>query len=123
MEDITECRTQRTSQFLTTEHFTLQGARNGVISEANGRLGHYLSMVESGLVRARATRWGASRELSGSRVAPEEYAMPFPSVIDMMRQLIIFRTVNPPGDELPAQEYLGTLLEEGDPMAIRAGRV
>jgi hypothetical protein len=41
---------QRMSQFLTTEHFTLQGARNGTISEANGRLGHYLSAVGSGLV-------------------------------------------------------------------------
>jgi hypothetical protein len=37
-------------QFLTTEHFTLQGLRSGTISEANGRLGHYLSAVGSGLV-------------------------------------------------------------------------
>jgi hypothetical protein len=41
---------QNMAQFLTTEHFTLQGARNGTISEANGRLGHYLSAVGSGVV-------------------------------------------------------------------------
>ena len=41
---------QRASQILTTEHFTLQGARNATISEANGRLGHYLSTVGSAVV-------------------------------------------------------------------------
>jgi hypothetical protein len=38
------------SQFLTTEHFTLQGARNGTVAEANGRVGHYLSMLGSSVV-------------------------------------------------------------------------
>lgn len=42
--------TCRLTQFLTTEHFTLQGLRSGTISEANGRLGHYLSAVGSGVV-------------------------------------------------------------------------
>jgi len=41
---------QRMTQFLTTEHFTLQGLRSGTIAESNGRLGHYLSAVGSGLV-------------------------------------------------------------------------
>lgn len=38
------------SQFITTEHFTLQVARSGTISEANGRLGHYISVFGSGVV-------------------------------------------------------------------------
>lgn len=38
------------SQTLTAEDFTLQGARNGTISEPNGRFGHYLSAVGSGVV-------------------------------------------------------------------------
>jgi acetylornithine deacetylase/succinyl-diaminopimelate desuccinylase-like protein len=35
-----------------------------------------------------------------------------PTAIEIARQLIRFRTVNPPGDELPAQDYLQALLEE-----------
>ncbi|MGD8626409.1 MAG: hypothetical protein PVJ34_17855 [Anaerolineae bacterium] len=50
MEDSTDRQIERMAQFLTTEHFTLQGLRNGTISEANGRLGHYLSAVGSGVV-------------------------------------------------------------------------
>jgi hypothetical protein len=50
MEEISEQQARRISQFLTTEHFTLQGVRNGAIAEANGRLGHYLSAVGSGIV-------------------------------------------------------------------------
>lgn len=50
MDDLSDDQIQRMSQLLTTEHFTLQGARNGTISEANGRLGHYLSAVGSGVV-------------------------------------------------------------------------
>jgi hypothetical protein len=50
MEDLTDQKIQRMSRFLTTEHFTLQGLRNGTIAEANGRLGHYLSAVGSGIV-------------------------------------------------------------------------
>lgn len=37
--------------------------------------------------------------------------MPYPSAIDIAKQLITFRTVNPPGAELPAQEYLRDLLQ------------
>ena len=50
MEDLTDRQIQRMTQFLTTEHFTLQGLRSGTIAESNGRLGHYLSAVGSGLV-------------------------------------------------------------------------
>jgi hypothetical protein len=50
MEDITDREIERMARFLTTEHFTLQGLRNGTISEANGRLGHYLSAVGSSVV-------------------------------------------------------------------------
>ena len=50
MDDLSKEAVQRTSQILTTEHFTLQGARNATISEANGRLGHYLSTVGSAVV-------------------------------------------------------------------------
>lgn len=50
MEGLSDQRIHRMSQFLTTEHFTLQGARNATISEANGRLGHYISIVGSSVV-------------------------------------------------------------------------
>lgn len=50
MAELSDRSIQHMSQFLTTEHFTLQGARNGTISEANGRVGHYLSTLGSGLV-------------------------------------------------------------------------
>lgn len=50
MEDQDRNNSQHLTQFLTTEHFTLQGARNATISEANGRLGHYLSIVGSAIV-------------------------------------------------------------------------
>ncbi|MDX1614938.1 MAG: hypothetical protein R3300_11560, partial [Candidatus Promineifilaceae bacterium] len=50
MEELSEQQVQKISQILTTEHFTLQGARSGTIAEANGRLGHYLSTVGSGIV-------------------------------------------------------------------------
>jgi acetylornithine deacetylase/succinyl-diaminopimelate desuccinylase-like protein len=36
-----------------------------------------------------------------------------PPVLDIAKKLITLRTVNPPGDELPAQVYLQALLEEG----------
>jgi hypothetical protein len=49
MENLSDQTVQRMTQFLTTEHFTLQGARNATISEANGRLGHYISTVGSGV--------------------------------------------------------------------------
>jgi hypothetical protein len=50
MEDVSDEAIERMTQLLTTEHFTLQGARNATISEANGRLAHYLSTVGSGIV-------------------------------------------------------------------------
>jgi hypothetical protein len=50
MENLSDQEIQRMSQILTTEHFTLQGARNATISEANGRLGHYIGIVGSGIV-------------------------------------------------------------------------
>ena len=50
MKDLPDRTVERMSQFLTTEHFTLQGARNATIAEANGRLAHYLSTVGSGIV-------------------------------------------------------------------------
>jgi len=50
MDDLSDQKVKRISQYLTTEHFTLQGARNGAIAEANGRLGHFLSTVGSGIV-------------------------------------------------------------------------
>lgn len=37
-------------QIMTTEHFTLQTARSGTISEANGRTSLFLGAVSSGLV-------------------------------------------------------------------------
>lgn len=37
--------------------------------------------------------------------------MPYPSALEITKQLIMFRTVNPPGDELPAQDYLQGILE------------
>jgi len=39
--------------------------------------------------------------------------MAYPSAIEITRQLITFRTVNPPGDELPAQDFLQKILENG----------
>lgn len=50
MQELSDQTIQRMSQFLTTEHFTLQGARSGTTPEANGRLGHYISVVGSGVV-------------------------------------------------------------------------
>jgi len=50
MDDLTDEQIERMGQFLTTEHFTLQGLRSGTIAESNGRLGHYLSAVGSSIV-------------------------------------------------------------------------
>lgn len=50
MEEHNQQHSQRLDQYLTTEHFTLQGSRSATISEANGRLGHYLSIVGSAIV-------------------------------------------------------------------------
>lgn len=38
--------------------------------------------------------------------------MTYPSPLEITRQLIRFRTINPPGNEQPAQDYLHNLLEE-----------
>jgi hypothetical protein len=50
--------------FVTTEHFTLQGARSSTISESTGRAGMFLATVSGGLVAigllATATRVGAA---------------------------------------------------------------
>jgi hypothetical protein len=49
---------------VTTEHFTLQGARAATVAEANGRAGVFLGAVSGGLVAlglfATATRVGAA---------------------------------------------------------------
>lgn len=39
--------------------------------------------------------------------------MSFPSAQEITRRLITYRTINPPGNESPAQAYLQSLLEEG----------
>jgi hypothetical protein len=41
---------QAAVSILTTEHFTLQGARSSAIAEANGRAGSFLAIVSSGLI-------------------------------------------------------------------------
>jgi acetylornithine deacetylase/succinyl-diaminopimelate desuccinylase-like protein len=43
----------------------------------------------------------------------KELIMSIPSVLEITKQLITMQTVNPPGNELPAQEYLQGLLEQG----------
>ncbi len=35
------------------------------------------------------------------------------NAVDLTRELVRFRTINPPGDELPCAQYLGGLLESG----------
>jgi hypothetical protein len=40
----------RMGQYLTTEHFTLQGARGGFISESNSRLATYLTTVSGAVI-------------------------------------------------------------------------
>ena len=40
----------RAIQILTTEHFTLQGARANTVSETNGRIAIFLGMVSSTLI-------------------------------------------------------------------------
>ena len=43
-------QTARAIQILTTEHFTLQGARANTVSETNGRIGIFLGTVSSTLI-------------------------------------------------------------------------
>ena len=43
-------QTARAIQILTTEHFTLQGARANTVSETNGRIAIFLGMVSSTLI-------------------------------------------------------------------------
>lgn len=50
MDELTDHKINRMSQFLSTEHFSLQGMRSGTISESNGRLGGYLSAVSMSIV-------------------------------------------------------------------------
>ena len=55
--------------FVTTEHFTLQGARAATIAESTGRATMFLSAVSGGLVAlgliATATRAGIAFTRSG----------------------------------------------------------
>ena len=56
--------------FITTEHFTLQGARSQTISESTGRASMFLASVSGGLVAwglvATATGAGAGSSPSDS---------------------------------------------------------
>src|SRR5437588_13117430 len=47
--------------FVTTEHFTLQGARSQTISESTGRAGMFLASVSGGLVA-----WGLVATATGA---------------------------------------------------------
>jgi hypothetical protein len=59
---------------ITTEHFTLQGARAATISESTGRAGMFLSAVSGGLVAlgliATATRVGSAFYAFGLALLP-----------------------------------------------------
>jgi hypothetical protein len=50
-----------TISFITTEHFTLQGARSATISEATGRAGMFLASVSGGLIA-----WGLVATATGA---------------------------------------------------------
>ncbi len=41
---------QKIAQYLATEHFTLQGARNTLVSDTNGTLSVYLAAVSGGII-------------------------------------------------------------------------
>jgi hypothetical protein len=60
--------------FVTTEHFTLQGARSATIAEATGRASMFLGAVSGGLVGlglvATATGVGRRSTPSGSSCCP-----------------------------------------------------
>ena len=47
---MSDAQTARAIQILTTEHFTLQGARANTVSETNGRIAIFLGMVSSTLI-------------------------------------------------------------------------
>jgi hypothetical protein len=47
---LTDAQAARAVQILTTEHFTLQGARANTVSETNGRIGIFLTTVSSTLI-------------------------------------------------------------------------
>jgi hypothetical protein len=47
---LSDTQTARAIQILTTEHFTLQGARANTVSETNGRIGIFLGTVSSTLI-------------------------------------------------------------------------
>lgn len=55
--------------FVTTEHFTLQGARSSTISESTGRASVFLGAVSGGLIAlglvATAARTGVAFYMSG----------------------------------------------------------
>lgn len=60
--------------FVTTEHFTLQGARSSTISESTGRASMFLGAVSGGLIAlgllATATRVGAAFYAFGLIILP-----------------------------------------------------
>ena len=47
---MSDAQTARAIQILTTEQFTLQGARANTVSETNGRIAIFLAMVSSTLI-------------------------------------------------------------------------
>jgi hypothetical protein len=47
--------------FITTEHFTLQGARSATIAESTGRASMFLVSVSGGLVASRSAGGTLSR--------------------------------------------------------------
>jgi hypothetical protein len=60
--------------FVTTEHFTLQGARSPTISESTGRASAFLGAVSGGLVAlglvAAAAKTGVAFYMSGLILLP-----------------------------------------------------
>jgi hypothetical protein len=47
---LSDAQRARAIQILTTDHFTLQGARANMVSETNGRIGIFLSTFSSTLI-------------------------------------------------------------------------
>ena len=56
--------------FVTTEHFTLQGARSSTISESTSRASVFLGAVSGGLRRAKLNPPGQSGHVVVYRVIP-----------------------------------------------------
>ena len=66
--------------FITTEHFTLQGARSSTIAEATGRASMFLGAVSGAAISWRdasiARSIGRSREWKGRPINHEDLAVP-----------------------------------------------